>query len=73
MAISPAQDVLRFGLFELDLAAGLLTRQGVRLRLPQQPVQLLALLLERQAKHLPAKNCETGSGRQTCLSISITA
>jgi DNA-binding winged helix-turn-helix (wHTH) protein/Tol biopolymer transport system component len=52
MAISPAQDVLRFGLFELDLAAGLLSRQGTRIRLPQQPMQLLALLLERPGEIL---------------------
>ena len=38
---------LRFGVFELDLRAGELRKQGVRLRLQQQPFQVLALLLER--------------------------
>jgi DNA-binding winged helix-turn-helix (wHTH) protein/Tol biopolymer transport system component len=47
MAVSPAQDVIRFGLFELDLKAGQLNRNGTRLRLPQQPLQLLSMLLER--------------------------
>ena len=47
VAVSPAQVVIRFGLFELDPAAGQLTRQGANLRLPQQPMQLLAMLLER--------------------------
>jgi DNA-binding winged helix-turn-helix (wHTH) protein len=47
MAVSPAEDVIRFGLFELDLKAGQLTRNGTKLRLPQQPLQLLAMLLER--------------------------
>ena len=47
MAVSPAQDVIYFGLFELNLKAGQLTRNGSSLRLPQQPLQLLGLLLER--------------------------
>jgi cholera toxin transcriptional activator len=39
--------VARFGLFELDLSAGELRKNGVRLRLQGQPFQVLALLLER--------------------------
>jgi cholera toxin transcriptional activator len=39
--------VARFGLFELDLAAGELRKNGVKLRLQEQPFQVLALLLER--------------------------
>jgi DNA-binding winged helix-turn-helix (wHTH) protein len=39
--------VVRFGLFELDLGAGDLRRGGVKLRLQEQPFQVLALLLER--------------------------
>jgi TolB-like protein/DNA-binding winged helix-turn-helix (wHTH) protein/Tfp pilus assembly protein PilF len=38
---------LRFGIFEADIRTGELTKQGRRLRLQQQPFQLLALLLER--------------------------
>ena len=38
---------LRFGVFELDLRAGELRKQGVRLRLQEQPFQVLAMLLER--------------------------
>jgi DNA-binding winged helix-turn-helix (wHTH) protein/Tol biopolymer transport system component len=52
VAVSPVQEIIRFGLFELDLAAGQLTRQGVKLRLPQQPLQLLAMLLERPGEIL---------------------
>jgi DNA-binding winged helix-turn-helix (wHTH) protein/Tol biopolymer transport system component len=47
VAVSPAEDVIRFGLFELDLKGGQLSRNGTKLRLPQQPLQLLAVLLER--------------------------
>src|SRR5271155_981871 len=39
--------IARFGVFELDLAAGELRKNGVRLRLQEQPFQVLALLLER--------------------------
>jgi DNA-binding winged helix-turn-helix (wHTH) protein len=45
--VAVAEDVVRFGVFELDLKAGQLTRCGTKLRLPQQPLQLLAVLLER--------------------------
>lgn len=38
---------LRFGLFELDLAARELRKSGVRIKLQDQPFQILAMLLER--------------------------
>ena len=38
---------VRFGVFELDLAAAELRKNGVKLRLQEQPFQVLALLLER--------------------------
>jgi TolB-like protein/DNA-binding winged helix-turn-helix (wHTH) protein/Tfp pilus assembly protein PilF len=38
---------LRFGLFELDLRAGELRKHGLRVRLQEQPFQILAMLLER--------------------------
>lgn len=47
MAVSPAQDVIHFGLFALNLKAGQLTWNESNLRLPEQPLQLLGLLLER--------------------------
>jgi cholera toxin transcriptional activator len=39
--------IARFGVFELDLAAGELRKSGMKLRLQEQPLQILALLLER--------------------------
>ncbi len=44
---SPAGRIVRFGVFEVDLAAGELRKGGVRIRLQEQPFQVLALLLER--------------------------
>jgi TolB-like protein/DNA-binding winged helix-turn-helix (wHTH) protein/Flp pilus assembly protein TadD len=37
---------LRFGVFELDLRAGELRKHGLRVRLQEQPLQILAMLLE---------------------------
>jgi TolB-like protein/DNA-binding winged helix-turn-helix (wHTH) protein/Flp pilus assembly protein TadD len=44
-AAAPAR--LRFGVFEVDLRAGELRKHGVKLRLQEQPFQVLAMLLER--------------------------
>jgi len=38
---------VRFGIFELDLSAGELRKNGIKLRLQEQPFQVLAMLLER--------------------------
>ena len=38
--------IARFGVFELDLSAGELRKSGVKLRLQDQPFQVLALLLD---------------------------
>jgi Tol biopolymer transport system component/DNA-binding winged helix-turn-helix (wHTH) protein len=48
-AIYPGQTV-RFGLFEADLGRGTLTRQGVRLKLQEQPFRILGLLLQQPGK-----------------------
>ncbi len=42
--------VARFGVFELDLSAGELRKNGVKLRLQGQPFQVLTVLLERAGK-----------------------
>jgi TolB-like protein/DNA-binding winged helix-turn-helix (wHTH) protein len=39
--------IVKFGVFEVDLRAGELTRQGKRVRLQEQPFQLLAMLLAK--------------------------
>lgn len=39
--------VVRFGAFELDLVSGELRKNGVRIRLQEQPFRVLAMLLER--------------------------
>ena len=42
--------LLRFGVFELDLAAGELRKNGRRIRLQEQPFQVLVALLENTGK-----------------------
>jgi TolB-like protein/DNA-binding winged helix-turn-helix (wHTH) protein len=47
VTVSPTENTIRFGLFELDLRTRQLTRNGAKIRLHQQPIQVLSLLLER--------------------------
>jgi TolB-like protein/DNA-binding winged helix-turn-helix (wHTH) protein len=47
VTLSPIENTVRFGLFELDLRTWQLTKKGVKIRLPQQSIQALSLLLER--------------------------
>src|SRR3954468_17546756 len=43
---------IRFGTFEVDLASGELRKQGVRVRLQDQPFQALVALIERPGEVL---------------------
>jgi len=43
-------ELLRFGIFELDRGAGELRRRGVRVRLQEQPFQVLTVLLENAGR-----------------------
>jgi DNA-binding winged helix-turn-helix (wHTH) protein len=45
--ITSTNRMVRFGVFELDLSAGELRKNGRRLKLQEQPFQVLASLLER--------------------------
>jgi DNA-binding winged helix-turn-helix (wHTH) protein len=42
-----SDQTLRFGLFEVNLQAGELRKNGVRIKLQEQPFQILVMLLER--------------------------
>jgi hypothetical protein len=41
---------IRFGIFEVDLQAGELRRQGYKVKLQEQPFQVLVMLLERSGE-----------------------
>src|SRR5215471_19463199 len=45
-----SQPVVRFGAYELDQRAGELRKEGVRIRLQDQPLQMLLLLLEQPGR-----------------------
>src|SRR5271157_1965488 len=46
-ASSSVPPALRFGVFEFDPKAGELRKKGLKIRLQGQPVEILAMLLER--------------------------
>jgi eukaryotic-like serine/threonine-protein kinase len=46
-ASNQTQSSIRFGAYELDLRAGLLRKDGIRIRCQEQPLQVLAALAER--------------------------
>ena len=47
MPVKQHPDVVRFGTFELDLRARELHKNGLKIHVPEQSIQILAMLLER--------------------------
>ncbi len=47
---SSAGGILRFGVFEVDLGSGELRKNGSRIRLQEQPFQVLTMLLDRRGE-----------------------
>src|SRR6266576_2588244 len=52
METSPHSQAVRFGPFEVDLRAGELRKEGSKIRLQEQPFQMLAMLLEHPGEVL---------------------
>ena len=50
MSVNSTFSIIRFGQFELNLETGELRRQGEKIKLQEQPFQVLAALLERPGK-----------------------
>ena len=46
----PSRGAVRFGVFEVDLRAGELRKRGVKIKLQDQPFQILQILLERSGE-----------------------
>jgi DNA-binding response OmpR family regulator len=61
---------IRFGIFEVDLQAGELRKQGYKVKLQEQPFQVLALLLEPPARSWRGKNSKNSFGWPTLSSTS---
>lgn len=47
MGVHPVRSLVRFGVFEVDRGSGELRKRGVRIRLQEQPLKILMLLLDR--------------------------
>lgn len=58
---------LRFGVFEVDLRTGELTKHGKRLRLQEQPFQLLAILLEKPGELVTREELQSKLWPQTTV------
>jgi DNA-binding winged helix-turn-helix (wHTH) protein len=54
----------KFGIFEADLRTGELTKLGKRVRLQEQPFQLLAMLLEKPGELVIGKSFAKTFGRR---------
>jgi DNA-binding winged helix-turn-helix (wHTH) protein len=53
-----APQSVRFGLFEADFAAGELRKHGRRVKLQEQPFQVLALLVQRAGQVVPREELQ---------------
>jgi cholera toxin transcriptional activator len=55
----PAGSIVRFGIYEANLAAGELRKNGAKVRLQEQPFQVLAVLLERPGEVVTREELRT--------------
>jgi DNA-binding response OmpR family regulator len=62
--------VVRFGTYEVSLQSGEVRKAGFRIRVQQQPMKLLEILLERPGKSSLGRNCAAGSELTRVLVIS---
>jgi TolB-like protein/DNA-binding winged helix-turn-helix (wHTH) protein/Tfp pilus assembly protein PilF len=62
-----SQGRLRFGVFEVDLRAGELTKRGLRIRLQEQPFQVLAMLLEKRGELVTREELQKKLWSQTVV------
>src|SRR5881397_4381342 len=58
---------LRFGVFEVDFRAGELTKRGLRIRLQEQPFQVLAMLLEKPGELMTREELQKKLWGQTVV------
>src|SRR5713226_2778830 len=56
---APASPGYRFGAFEIDPRAGELRKHGIRIKLQDQPMQVLSMLLERPGEVVTREELRT--------------
>jgi len=54
--------IVRFGLFEADLARSVLSRQGIRIKIQEQPFRILTMLLQQNGEIVR---------RETTISVAL--
>jgi DNA-binding winged helix-turn-helix (wHTH) protein len=59
---APSPAILRFGVFEVDTRAGELRKQGVRVKVQDQPFRVLTLLLKRPGEVVSREELRSQSG-----------
>ena len=59
MSSDSSSRIVRFGVFEVDLKAGDLRRSGLRVKLQEQPLQVLAVLLEHPGEVVTREELRT--------------
>ena len=64
--------VVRFGAFEADLRAGELRKNGLKVKLQDQPFRILVILLEHAGDVVTRGNCTRDSGLPTPSPTSTT-
>ena len=65
--------LVRFGPYELDVRAGELRKFGIRIKLNEQPVKILVLLLQKAGEVVLREEIRLLLGRMEPWSNSITA
>ena len=65
------QHVVQFGAFQADLNSGELFKNGLKVRLPEQPFRMLAVLLECPGEVVSRDELRRRYGRNSLTSISI--
>jgi DNA-binding response OmpR family regulator len=64
------QRAFQFGVFEMNPQARELRKHGVKLKLQDQPLQILLLLLEHSGEIVTERKFRNASGLKTRMSIS---
>ncbi len=68
---APVPKALRFGLFELDLQAGELRKSGVKIKLQEQPLQVLIALLQKPGEVVTREKIRASS--RPCLVVATAS
>ena len=70
MAVARSSYLIRFGVFEVDLRVRELRKQGLKLKLPEQSFQILAMLLEHPGELVIRVCPDCGSWRAAWYSTT---